>query len=200
MTLPIRYSPSGAVLATLGAGARLRLTEANSVMGGSLAVPAVADVVSANGFGDPTAIVLTFTNPKEANLYRAELSLDVQNTATNVEGEVVLYLDTSVDGGTTWTNRVKCSHLIDALNEAGATTGESRQVQINLCNIQGSSLGVDDGPTDPTASLKIRARMNKTQGTNGAILVNSPATSGGGSPVTGLEGTIHFCLEESLGS
>ena len=58
-TLPIRYSPSGAVIATLGTGARLRLTETNSTMGGSLAIPAAADVISGDGFGTTNAIVLT---------------------------------------------------------------------------------------------------------------------------------------------
>lgn len=198
MSLPIRYSPSGAVIATMDSGARLRLVEANSTMGGSLAVPAVADVISPDGFGDVDALVLTLQTPKESCKYRAELSLDVYNTATNVEAEIVLYLDTSVDGGTVWTNRCKTSHLIDALNEAGATTKEARSVQANLVLISGESLGVDDSV--PTASIKLRARASLPLGTGASVLVSSLASSGGGTPVTGLEGTIHMSFEECLGS
>lgn len=194
LALPIRYSPSGKVIAEIGTGMQLRLEETNSTMSGSLAVPAVADVISSGGFGvSGSAIVLTLANPKEDNLYRAELSLDVQNTATNVEGQVVLYLDTSVDGGTTWTNRAKTAHLIDA----ETSSGESRQMQINLCLISGESLGVDDSV--PTANLKIRARASLAQGSAALVLVNSPASSGGGSPVTNLDGTIHMEFTECLG-
>src|SRR6187549_359038 len=64
----IRLSPSGPVIGnteggplSFGPGARLRLSEANSVMGGSLALPTVPDVISPDGFGDIDAIVLTLT-------------------------------------------------------------------------------------------------------------------------------------------
>lgn len=194
MSLPVRYSPSGAVIATFDAGARLRLAEASSTMGGSLAVPAVADVISPNGFGDPAALVLTLALPKEANVYRAEMLLDVVNTSTNVESEVVLYLDTSVDGGTVWTNRAKVGHLVEPNDNANSTAAVARSVQVNLNMISGGSLGVDDSV--PTANLKVRARANQSVGTAGTLLVSAAATSGA---VTGLDGSIHFQFEECFG-
>lgn len=198
MSLPVRYSPSGAVIATFDSGARLRLTESSLVMGGSLAIPAVADVIGPDGFGDADALVLTLDKPKTLSKYRANLMLDIANSATNVGAQVVLYLDTSVDGGTTWTNRAKAMHKIDALNEAGGVTLEVRPASVFLNLIEGGSLGVDDSAPTPTASLKIRARANAPVGTIGQVFVDSLATSGG-TPVTGCQGTIHMELEECLG-
>lgn len=202
MNLPVRYSPSGAVILnsggaplSFGSGARLRLTEALSVMGGSLSVPEVADVISPDGFGDPDALVLTLDAPKQHLQYRAKLSLDVVNTSTNVGAEVVLYLDTSIDGGTTYTNRAKVVHVIDAQNETGGTNAEGRNMDVYLPLILGTSLGVDD--SEPTATIKLRARANLPVGDTTKVLVSSLATSGGGGDaVSGLTGTIHMELEE----
>lgn len=204
MTLPIRYSPSGPVIATLGTGAQLRLSEFNSTIGatggGTLSVPvdpaSPGAVISSDGFGGSQALVLTMTNPTEANLYRAELSLDVVNNSTNVDAEVVLYLDTSIDGGTTWVNRAKVMHLVSgAGNDTNPDTTYSRPVQINLALIQGSSLGVNDSV--PTANLKIRGRMNLPLGTAGSVKVNSQSASDGTS-VANLDGTFHLELAECL--
>lgn len=195
MTLPVRYSPSGAPInntggspLTFGPGARLRLTEAQTVMAGSQSVPAEPDVISPDGFGDPDALVLTLAAPKEQLSYRAKLSLDVLNTSTNAVAQVVLYIDTSVDGGTVYTNRAKCVHRIGA----DVVPEENRNVDIYLPLILGTSLGVDDSA--PTASLKIRARANAPVGT--LAFVSSLSTSGGESPVSGCNGTIHMELEE----
>jgi hypothetical protein len=73
-------------------------------MGGSQSIPSTRDVISPDGFGNPAALVLTLDAPKQALHYRANLSLDVINSATSPGGEVVLYLDVSVDGGTTFTS------------------------------------------------------------------------------------------------
>jgi hypothetical protein len=111
----IRLSPSGPVIGKAtspGPGARLRLTEATSVMGGSQAIPSVPDVISPDGFGVPNPLVLTLDAPKQALHYRANLSLDVNDSSTSPGGEVVLYLDVSLDGGTTYTNRAKNAHTI----------------------------------------------------------------------------------------
>jgi hypothetical protein len=194
MSLPIRYSPSGAVIATMDAGARLRLTEATIVMGGSLAIPAVADVIGPDGFGDADALVLTFDKPKQLSMYRAELELDVINASTNVGAEVVLYLDTSVDGGTTWTNRAKTMHKVGATTPAG----QVRPIKINLDITEGSNLGVFDSV--PPDYLKLRARASLPVGVAASVTVDSLATSGGGTPVAGCTGTVHMELEECLGS
>jgi hypothetical protein len=83
-------------------------------MGGSQAIPTVPDVISPDGFGVPTPLVLTLDALKEALHYRANLALDVINSTTSPGGEVVLYLDVSIDGGTTYTNRAKNAHVINS--------------------------------------------------------------------------------------
>jgi hypothetical protein len=192
---PIRLSPSGPVIGkvgTPGPGARIRLTEATSTMGGSQAIPTVPDVIGVNGFGAPPALVLTLDAPKEALSYRANLALDVRNTATSPGGEVVLYLDVSIDGGTTYTNRAKNVH---AINSTITDQVEARQMQVWLPLVLGSALGISDAT--PPASIKLRARANQAVGSD-AVQVNSQAISGGVTPVSELNGTIHMELEECL--
>lgn len=197
MTLPIRYSPSGAVIAntdggplTPGSGMRLRLTEAMSTMGGSLAVPVAAAVIGPDGFAVATATVLTLDLPKEGLKYRAKLSLDLVNTTTNVAAQVVLYLDTSLDGGTTWTNRARSAHVV---SPSSTSTQGARNGDVYLPMTLGEDLGIDDSV--PTPSIKMRARANLPLGTAGDVVVSSLAASGGTS-VTSLNGTIHMELEE----
>ncbi len=191
---PVRLSPSGPVIgkaSSPGPGARIRLTEATSVMGGSQAIPTVSDFISPDGFGVPTPLVLTLDAPKEALHYRANLALDVINSATSPGGEVVLYLDVSIDGGTTYTNRAKNAHIINSTT----TEVEGRQMQVWLPLILGSALGISDAT--PPANIKLRARANQVLGSSG-VAVSSLGTSDGGTPVDGLNGTIHMELEECL--
>lgn len=189
---PIRLSPSGPIIGkgtSSGPGARIRLTEAVSVMGGSQAIPTVPDVIGPDGFGAPAALVLTLDAPKEKLSYRANLSLDVINSSTGDAGEVVLYLDVSLDGGANFVNRAKNAHSID-------TTyfhAEARPMQVWLPLTLGSALGISDATPPP--SIKLRARAQRVLGSE-SLMVNSQATSGGGSPITELNGTIHMELEE----
>lgn len=191
---PIRLSPSGPIIGKAtspGLGARLRLTEASSVMGGSQSIPTVPDVVGPDGFGAPAALVLTLDAPKQALHYRANLSLDVINSSTNEGGEVVLYLDVSVDGGTSFTNRAKNVHTINST----VTDVEGRQMQVWLPLTVGADLGISDAT--PPASIKLRARANQVLGSS-SLAVSSLATSNGSIPVSELNGTIHMELEECL--
>jgi hypothetical protein len=197
----IRLAPSGPVIGNtdggpldFGPGARLRLTEANSIMGGSLALPTVPDVISPDGFGDVDAIVLTLLAPKSELKYRANLTLDVLNNTTNAGGEAVLYLDVSLDGGATYTNVVRNSHLVKpGILGSADPVAYSRPVSVWLPQVSGEALGV---VTDTTPSIKLRARAQASSG-NPFILANSPAASGG-IVVTGLSGTIHMELEETF--
>ena len=117
--------------------------------------------------------MLTLDAPKEVLQYRVNLALDVTNSATGTGGEVVLYLDVSIEGGMTYTNRAKNSHVTNA----GFGTAEGRQMQVWLPLTPGSSLGVSDAA--PPANIKLRARANQVVGTTD-LAVSSLATSDGG--------------------
>lgn len=189
----IRLSPSGPIIGKVtstGAGARLRLTEATTPMAGSQAIPSDPDVISPDGFGVANPLVLTLDAPKEKLSYRANLSLDVINTSTNEGGEIVLYLDISLDGGANYTNRAKNLHIINS----APTDAEARQMQVWLPLTLGSALGISDAA--PPGSIMLRARANRVVASG--ALVNSQSASQGSSPITDLNGTIHMQLEECL--
>jgi len=155
-------------------------------MTGSLAVPVVPDVICPDGFGQTDAIVLTLPTPKQGLKYRARLALDLLSASTLTSAQVVLYLDVSIDGGTTYTNRAKVSHVI------GTTPARAAEIRMPL--LTGAQLGINDNT--PPASIKLRARANNQVGEVGALLVSSLGSSGGGTPVTNLNGTIAMELEE----
>ena len=191
----IRLSPSGPIIGkgsspTPGPGARIRLAEATSVMGGSQAIPTNPAEISPNGFGAGNPLVLTLDSPKATLQYRANLSLDVVNTGTSPSGEVLLYLDVSVDGGESFINRAVNAHIINS----DPSNLEGRQMQIWMPLTLGSALGMSDAP--PPASIKLRARANQVFPST-LVAVHSLSTSDG-NPVTGLNGTIHMELEECL--
>ena len=192
MTTLIRLAPSGPVIPNAGGaplgfgpGARLRLTEASSPMTGSLAIPTVPDTIDADGFGTGNAIVLTLTAPKQGLNYRAMVALDISNTNTNVEGEVTLWLDTSIDGGATYVNHAKNDHVIAPLHPALAGS-TARQATLWMPMINGVTLGISDAT--PPASIKLRARASAPAG-NPLVFVSSPVVANG-------NGTIHMELEE----
>lgn len=195
MTIDIRLSPSGPVIATMAEGARLRLTETNGTMGGeSVVIPTVPDLICPDGFGETDAYTLQLGSPKEGLEYRAKLALDVNNFSTDSVGTVFLYLDTSVDGGVTWTNRVVNSHQVDF--EASGTHTPARMIEIWMPLTLGTSLGVDEAV--PTPNLRLRARAAANASLAMEVYAPASATLGAGT-VTGLAGTIHLELEECLG-
>lgn len=198
----IRLSPSGPPILNAGGGpfspgpgARIRLTEAVSTMGGSQLVPTAPDLICPDGFGQTDAVTLTLPTPDQNLEYRANLSLDIVNTSTNVEGEVVLYLDVSIDGGVTYTNRAKNRHLFQPL-DANVSASNGRSCSVFLPLITGTLLGINNAT--PAPSIKLRARAQSVISPS-FLLADSAATSGGSAPptpVTGLNGTIHMELEE----
>lgn len=197
MTLPIRYSPSGAIIATLDTGARLRLAEATTPMTGTVDVPFPAGVIGAGGFGANPPLRVALTRPKATLRYRAKLSLDLTNVSTSNQGGVTLYLDTSLDGGGTWTNQAKNFHYVNANQGPDQSSYiEGRYAECLMSMKLGSALGIDD--SSPPADVMVRSRAELSLGVVGNVQVSSLATSPGGSPVTGLTGTLHLEIEECL--
>jgi hypothetical protein len=198
----IRLSPSGPVIANStggqfdpGHGARLRLDELQSTMsptgGGSGAVPTSQSVIASDGFGGAAPLSLSFASPKEGLKYRADLRLDLFNVSTSHNAVVVLFLETSIDGGSNWTTRSKSAHVIQPQLGVGAEdNGQARQASLSLELTPGSSLGVVDGTT---TTIRFRPSAQLTTGSLGDVEVSSLTSDGS---VSGLDGTIHMMIEE----
>lgn len=188
----LRLSPSGPVVAEFGVGFRLRMAELVSTMGGDVAVPITTPgVLCDDGFTTAAnPIIVTLPNPRDDVKYRALVALDLWNITTNVAGNVVLYIDTSHDGGTTWSlAKAHNGHKVQPQIGADlARDGTAREVTCRMVLIGGDSLGVVTG-TSP--SLKMRARIVSSAAAN--ISVDSLGTVAG---VSGLDGTIRMELEE----
>lgn len=198
MNIPIRLAPSGPVVATFGSGAILRLQDTTSLMTGSAAIPLAPGLICPDGFGATDAIVLTIPTPNALLKYGAELELDVVNNSTSGAQEVVLYLDISIDGGTTYTNFAKNVHHMSVVGQdpsAHTPIGSNgRTCSVHLPQTLGSALGIDNAA--PPASLKLRARASAPLGVP-LPLVDSVSSSGG-TPVTGCNGTIYMSVFEAL--
>jgi hypothetical protein len=201
----IRLSPSGPFITNddggafdPGPGARLRLVELQRTVvasgGGSLGVPtSTPAVVNSSGFGGPEGadMILTLLAPKADLAYRAEIRLDLFNVSSSHNAVAILYLDTSVDAGATWTNRSKNAHVIQPQLGVGAEdNGQAREASLAMVYVAGDDLGIVTGTTN---SIKLRARASLSTGALGDVTVSSVASDG---EVSDLNGTVHMVLEE----
>lgn len=190
MVQTLRQSPSGPLVENAGGGglefgpgARLRMTEFGSVIGdGSEPLPTLAAAVTLTGFtGDP--LVLSFTNPKPDLYYRAETHCSLICSTTLALADATLLLDTSIDGGVTWTNRASNFHKVISNIPGGEV-----HAQLELTKLTGAALGV----TVTTAELLLRVRMASTL--NPQVELYGPATPAPNA--ANSKGTFYFKLEE----
>jgi hypothetical protein len=190
MTLPIRYSPSGTVIANIGAGFRIRCVEELSVMGGSSAIPTIASTICTDGFGGADPVLLELDNPQAASKYRAELRCDLFNTTSATNSVIALSIQTSVDEGDTWTTRVLNAHIVQPQLGVGVEdNGQAREASVTMVMISGTALGIVDGTTE-----KLQVRAQATSDGSGTVM-SSPAELS----VFDSAGTIHLLLEECIG-
>jgi len=196
----LRVSPSGPdavsdnqVPLDPGPGFRLRMIDLSSLIGdGSEVIPTAKTTIKAAGFGgsDANALSLTFDNPKPGARYGAELTFDVVNTSTNIDSTVNLYLDVSVDGGTTWNEIAANTHHPSAAADLATDVLSGRQVTLRLPLGLGSDLGV----LANSPSIKIRAAAAQPSYLGGAgAELYSPTTA---SSSTTSKGTFYMRLEE----
>lgn len=192
MSQKIRLAPSGPVVFEMGSGARLRLVESETTMGGTVAVPTTASTICTDGFGGTSAVIEQITAPKEKLKYRADLRLDLFNVSSSHNAIVCLFLQSSVDG-TTWVTRAKNAHILQPQLGVGTEdNGQAREASLSLVLTEGGSFGVVEGTT---TALQFRAQARLVTGSLGDVEVSSLATA----TETGLNGTIHLSLEECLG-
>lgn len=190
----IRLSPSGPVIANPGGGpfapgpgARLRLTQSQTTIGGTNVIPTAPAVVgNAIGAGGFSA---GLTNPQLALSYAAAIELEVANPSTNVVGEAQLYLETSVDGGSIWTEQASNTHLCNS-TEVAPGVSLARLVRLQLRLTTGAALGVTSNP--PTALLLVRAKVGASSG-GGILIAQSSITPGGDLKSVG---SVNLSLEE----
>lgn len=163
--MKIRLSPSGPVVENSsggpfepGDGAMLRLSEGMTTIGGSLRILTTAQTIGTQ-LGGGTVLVATLANPKTNLRYRATVLLDVENTTTNSSADVQIFIDTSIDGGTTWVEEVANAHYVGAGSGVDGTIRTPRQVRCDMTLRLGSALLSTMTATSP--SLKVRARIGQ---------------------------------------
>jgi hypothetical protein len=189
MTQKLRLSPSGPVIGEVGNGFRLRFGDHQATMTGSLAVPTAKSPVCADGFGGAGPIVMAFPAPKAEHMYRAEFRLDLLNTTTSHTDQVVLFIETSIDGGA-WTVRSKNAHVVNSAGVANSVP-QARECSVSLPLTLGADLGVLPDSTE----IEFRVSAQLTSGTETDVEVSTLATSGS---VSGLNGTLYYQIEETL--
>jgi hypothetical protein len=94
MDIPIRLSPSGPVIATLAAGAMLRLAEQTAE-----ALTHVGTVAE-SPFG--SALQATLANPKADKKYRIEAECSLLHTGAATQQLITAVLEVSYDAGVSW--------------------------------------------------------------------------------------------------
>jgi hypothetical protein len=196
----IRLSPSGPDIVNSGGtpfapgpGARMRMQDLSSVIGdGSVVIPTAKTTIKAAGFtgSDADALQLSMDLPKVGARYGMQLTFDVVNTSTNIDSTVDLYLEVSVDGGTTWTERASNQHHPSAAADLTTDVLSGRQVSLFVPLGLGSALGVVAG----SPSIKVRAAAAQPTYLGGAgAELYSPLTDVSSAT---SKGTFYMRLEE----
>jgi hypothetical protein len=192
--MKIRISPSGPFIENsngapleFGAGAMLRLVEGQTTVGGSLAISSVPqELASTLGAND---LRLTLLAPNPGKAYRATVVLDVENLTSSTAATVELYLDKSLDGGTTWTGVVSNSHEVNGLSETTGGPNMARHIRCDIVLTDGGDLGVTNSPQTP--SIMFRTRIGSATGAPNCRIY-SPTTPADANGV----GTVVFSLSE----
>lgn len=174
MTKPVlRYSPSGGIVqndegAPLapGNGMLLRLAETYTPIGGTLQITTTPQTLGTVLDGG-TVLVETLADPSPDLRYRASLSIDVGNSHTSTPGDVVLFIDSSVDG-VSWVNQVNNAHAV------GPNDG-SMHCRLDMTMRLGSDL--TGGMPAAAPSLRVRGRIALVAAVTG-VEVDSRSSTG----------------------
>lgn len=197
MTNPaLRYSPSGGIVQNAqgaplvpGSGMMLRLAEGYSVIAGSLAITSTPQTLGSVLDGG-TVLVETLPEPSPDLKYRASLTIDVVNNSTSTPADVVLFLDTSVDG-TSWVEQVNNAHGVGAGTDVdGDAESNFRQCRLDMTLRLGAALG--GGMPAGAPSLRVRGRIAQVGEVVG-VEVDSRGSSAG---YMDLQGTCLLQLSE----
>lgn len=126
----------------------LRLAEGYTLIGGSLQITTTPQTLG-SVLGGGTVLVETLPEPSPDLRYRASLSIDVGNSHTSTPGDVVLFIDSSIDG-VNWVEQVNNAHAV------GPNDG-SMHCRLDMTMRLGSAL--TGGMPAAAPSLRVRGRI-----------------------------------------
>lgn len=182
MTNPkLRYSPSGGIVQNEeggglapGPGMMLRLAEGYTLIGGSLAITQTPQTLGTVLNGG-TVLVETLPEPSPDLRYRASLTIDVGNSSTSTPADVVLFIDTSVDGSN-WVNQVSNTHGVGAGSGVDGSEFTGMHCRLDMTMRLGGDLA--GGMPAGAPSLRVRGRIAQVGEVVGAE-VDSRGSSAG---------------------
>lgn len=158
--MDLRQATSGGIIhnadrGTLepGRGMMMRLAEGVTTIGGSLQISTTPQTLGTQ-LGAGVVLAQSLVNPQPGRYYRASVCIDVTNNNTTNVAEVVLFLDTSVDGAA-FVERVFNLHLVNAGSGAAGNVDNGRHCRLDMVLRLGSELGVEEG----SQVLQLRSRI-----------------------------------------
>jgi len=177
-------NPEGGELAP-GAGMMLRLSEGYTQVGGTALITQTPQTLG-TVLGGGTVLVETLPAPSPNLRYRVSLAVDVTNTDTATAADVVLFLDTSVDG-VNWIEQVNNARGVGA---TVGTDGNDMHCRLDMTLRLGSDL--IGGMPASAPSLRARGRIAQV-GEVAGVIVDSRGSSG---PYNDFVGTCLLQLSE----
>lgn len=155
-----------------GRGMMMRLAEGLTTVGGDLQISTTPQTLGSQ-LGGGTVLAQSLINPKPNSYYRAMVCVDVTNNNTTTVAEVVLFLDTSVDGAA-WVNRAYNLHLVGAGSGAAGNVDNGRHCRLDMVLRLGEDLDVGDA----AQVLQVRARIALVGAVVGAEVDSREASAG----------------------
>lgn len=171
-----------------GRGMMMRLAEGLTTIGGDLQISTTPQTLGSQ-LGAGTVLVQSLTRPQPGRYYRATVCIDVTNNNTTSVAEVVLQLETSVDGAP-FAVEVQNLHLVNAGSGAAGNVDNGRHCRLDMVLRLGSDLGVGEN----AEVLQVRAKIALVAAVVGCE-VDSRETSAGYDDAVGtclLQLSEHF--------
>lgn len=177
----MRYATSGGLIKNSeggdfspGEGMLMRMAEGYTTIGGTLQLTTTPQTLGTTLDGG-TVLIKTLTDPQADLRYRASLSVDVFNDNVGNTADVVLFIDTSVDG-VNWVNQVNNTHACGAGSGAAGDQSTGMHCRLDMTMRLGSALvgGMPEG----SPSLRVRGRIALIAAVTGAVVDSRISTAG----------------------
>lgn len=190
--MELRQPPSGFIVknehgGTLipAEGMPMRMHEGAVTIGGNLAITDVPKTLGTTLNG--TGLTQSLVNPRPNRYYRATVCVDVSNSNPDEGAQVVLFLQTSVDGSD-FVTRAKNIHFVGAGSGDTGEIDNGRHCRLDMVMALGSDFDVEED----SEVLQVRAQIALVGNVDG-VEVDSRASSG---PYNDAQGTCWLQLTE----